>query len=102
MHLETPELPLSVLRLRSSAPPALITPIVCPSLMQVLCKIDAADGLPSFDMDEVAGQSEAQMATILHSVSAHLNELDRSFHAENHDAAFHDILKVMHCCPAGI
>ena len=75
---------------------------MCPTLPQVLCKIDAADGHPNFDLDKVAGQSEAQMATILHSVSAHLNDLDRSFHAENHDAAFRDILKVTHCCPASI
>lgn len=75
---------------------------MCPSLLQVLCKVDAADGHPSFDLDEVAGQSEAQMATILHSMSTHLNDLDKSFHADNHDAAFRDILKVTDCCPASI
>lgn len=70
--------------------------------LQVLCQIDATDGQPSFDLGEVASQSEAQMAQILHSMSAHLNALDKQFHAENNDAVLEGVLEVCHALPSHI
>ena len=64
-------------------------------MIQVLCQVDAADGSPSFDLKEVASQNEAQMANILQTVSAHLNSLDRQFHAQKDDAAFGEVLQVI-------
>ncbi len=66
-----------------------------PGVMQVLCQVDAADGSPSFDLKEVASQNEAQMANILQTVSAHLNSLDKQFHAQKDDAAFGEVLQVI-------
>ena len=57
--------------------------------------MDAADGSPSFDLKEVASQNEAQMANILQTVSAHLNSLDKQFHAQKDDAAFGEVLQVI-------
>ena len=65
-------------------------------LLQVLCHIDKTDGSPSFDLNEVASQNEAQMAAVLRSVSGHLNSLDKQFHAEEADAAFGKVLQVSH------
>lgn len=69
-------------------------------LLQVLCHVDATDGSPSFDLNEVASQNEEQMAAVLQSVSTHLNSLDKQLHAEEADAAFGEVLQVRHAMPS--
>ena len=62
--------------------------------LQVLCQVDATDGNPAFDLNEVASRSEVQMTAVLQTVSAHLNSLDKQFHAEMADAGFGELLQV--------
>lgn len=64
-------------------------------LLQVLRQVDAADGSPSFDLNKVASQNEAQVAAVLQTVSAHLNSLDRQFHAERVDTTVEEIFQVL-------
>lgn len=74
--------------------------ISCSLVPQVLCQVDTADGNPSFDLVEVARQNQEQMTTILQTVSAHLNNLDKQFHAEKQDAALGAVLKVATSTPS--
>jgi hypothetical protein len=66
---------------------------------QVLCRVDTADGNHSFDLVEVASQSQAQMTSILQTVSERLNHLDKQLKAEEQDAALGAVLKVAPSIP---
>lgn len=66
----------------------------------MLCQVDCTDGSPSFDLNEVASQNEADMAAVLQTVSMHLNSLDKQFQAEKTDAAFAEVLQVTHTSPS--
>ena len=87
--------------MRQSAQHDKVWPFISCSLVpQVLCQVDTADGNPSFHLVEVASQNQAQMTSILQTVSAHLNNLDKQFHTEKQDAALGAVLKVAASTPS--